>query len=239
MLIRNWNDEVEYITIEISTNTARVRCVTGYGPQEADCISRKEKFWNYLDQEVHSAREENIGLVIAINSNAWAGDAIIPNDPNNQNYNEKLLEGFLKRNKNMTLVNALPICEGLVTRKRITKCLNEKSALDIFLVCDNILPFVTGMHVDERSEHQVTNFYGKKCRGRVTETDHAMVQLHVSLKFEIQKPQRIEAYNYKSDEYRKYFKDITTDAIKFSQYFNSDEGFQTQIKKWEHTLKTI
>ena len=97
VLIRHGNDEVECITIEVSTNTARVRCVTGYGPQESDCISRKEKFWNYLDQEVHSAREENIGLVVEIDSNAWAGDAIIPNDPNNQNYNGKLLEGFFDK----------------------------------------------------------------------------------------------------------------------------------------------
>ena len=44
VLIRLGNDEVECITIEVSTQTARVRCVTGYGPQEADCIVCKEKF---------------------------------------------------------------------------------------------------------------------------------------------------------------------------------------------------
>ena len=72
--------------------------MTGYGPQEADCIGRKKKFWNFLDQEVHSAKEENIGLVIEIDSNAWDGDALIPNDPNKQNTNGKMLERFLKRN---------------------------------------------------------------------------------------------------------------------------------------------
>ena len=166
MLITQGNDEVECISIEVSTQTARVRCVTGYGPQESDCIGRKEKFWNFLDQEVHSAKEENIGIVIEIDSNAWAGDEIIPNDPNKQNNNGKLLESFLKRNKNITLVNALPLCEGLVTRKRITQCLNEKSVLDIFLVCENILPFVTGMHVDERGEHQLTNFLWQTTQGK-------------------------------------------------------------------------
>ena len=93
------------------------------------------------------------------------------------------------------------------------------------------------MHVDERGEHQLTNFNGKQNRGKVTETDHAMVQLHVNLKFDIKKPQRTEAYNYKSDDCRKYFKYITTDTTEFTHCFESNEGFQTQINKWEHTIK--
>ena len=71
----------------------------------------------------------------------------------------------------------------------------------------------------------------------MTETYHAVVQLHVNLKFETQKPQRTEAYNFKSAECRQYFKNITTDTRDFSHCFESKEGFQTQIKKWEHTLK--
>ena len=92
VLIRNGNDDIECVTIEITTETARIRCVTGYGPQESDCTSRKEKFWNFLDAEVHSAMEDDVGLVIEIDSNAWAGDRLIPNDPNKKNYNCKLLE---------------------------------------------------------------------------------------------------------------------------------------------------
>ena len=61
--------------------------MTGYGPQESDCVSRKEKFWNFLDEEVLSAKDENVGLVIEIDSNAWAGEILIPEDPNKQNQN--------------------------------------------------------------------------------------------------------------------------------------------------------
>ena len=147
VLIRKGNDHIECLTIEVTTEAARIRCVTGYGPQESDCTSRKEEFWSFLEKEVHSAEEDDVGLIIEIDSNAWAGNAIIPRDPNKQNYNGKLLELFLKRNKSITLVNSLPLCEGLVTRQRQTQCLNEKSVLDLFLVCKKILPFVTGMHV--------------------------------------------------------------------------------------------
>ena len=126
VLIRQGDDDVECMSIEVSTISTRIRCVTGYGPQESDCVSRKEKFWDFLDKEVQSAKHDRTGIIIEIDSNAWAGDALIPNDQNTQNQNGKLLEKFLNRNKNMTLVNSLPICEGLITRKRKTLCLNEK-----------------------------------------------------------------------------------------------------------------
>ena len=54
----------------------------------------------------------------------------------------------------------------------------------------------------DKSAHSILLW--QTTQGRVTETDHAVVQRHVNLKFEIQKPQRIEAYNFKSDECRKY-----------------------------------
>ena len=128
----------------------------------------KRNFWNYLDIEVHSAKEDDIRLIIEIDSNAWAGSGIIPGDPNKQNNNGKYLAEFLKQNKNVTLVNALPICQGLITRKIKSDCLNEKSILDLFIVCDCILPFVTKMNVDVNGENQLTNFKGISHREKAT-----------------------------------------------------------------------
>ena len=45
---------------------------------------RKTGFWNYLTEEVRSAEDTNKGLIIQIDSNAWAGKDIIPEDPNKQ-----------------------------------------------------------------------------------------------------------------------------------------------------------
>ena len=95
VLVRQGCDEVECMTVEVATGTTRLRCVTGYGPQESDCTSRKAKFWNYLEIEVHTAQEEGIGLIIEIDSNAWVGDKLIPGDPNKQNNNGKHLLHFL------------------------------------------------------------------------------------------------------------------------------------------------
>ena len=51
--------------------------------------------------------------------------------------------------------------------------------------------------MDEKGEYQLSNFHGKHHKGRVTESDHAMVQLHMNLQFVVQKPQRTEAFNFK------------------------------------------
>ena len=56
-----------------------------------------------------------------IDSNAWEGKGLLFKGPNNQNNNGKHLEDFLVRNKNITLVNALPLREGSITRKRMPK----------------------------------------------------------------------------------------------------------------------
>ena len=212
--------------------------MTGYGPQESDCISRKEKFWDFLDKEVHSAKHDKVGIIIEIDSNAWAGKKLIPNDPNTQNNNGKLLEKFLNRNKNMTLVNSLPICEGLITRKRQTKCLNEKSILDLFIVCDQIMPYVVQMHVDEKGENQLTNFHCINHRGKVTETEHSKVELKLDLRFEVNKPHRTESFNFKNDYNKEFFKTITTNTNRLSNCLKSNEPFQKQIKKWEHELRS-
>ena len=132
VLVRQGSDDVECLTIQVTTGPTTFLCVVGYGPQKDDSPERKQLFWNYLDQEVERAKEQNIGLVIQIDSSAWAGNQIIPGDPNPQNSNGKLLKMFLGRNKNITLVNSLPLCDGLVTRKLKTEKRDEESVLDLF-----------------------------------------------------------------------------------------------------------
>ena len=89
-----------------------------------------------------------------------AGNALIQNDPKVQNANGKLLELFLNINKGMHLVNSHELCEGTITRKRLTDNRNEQAAMDLFLVNQILLPVVRKIHVDEQGEHQLSNFHG-------------------------------------------------------------------------------
>ena len=211
--------------------------MNGYGPQVGDTKERKDKFWGYLEKEINEAKQDQVGLVIEIDANAWAGREIIPNDPNIQNSNGKLLEMFLKRNKDIHLVNSLNLCEGVITRKRITDTKNEKSAIDLFLVCSRMLPYVIGMNVDEKGEYQLTNFYGIHNKGKVTESDHCKVELKLNLPFPQAKPSRTEVYNFKSDECQKRFRELTTNTSKFTMCFQGEDNFVDQIKRWERNLK--
>ena len=142
------------------------------------------------------------------------------------------------RNKGINLVNSLTLCKGVITRKRKTDKRNEESALDLFLVCNRIMPYVLQMHVDEQGEHQLSNFRGIKNRQKVTESDHAKVELHLDIQFPQALPPRNETFNFKSDHCKKLFKECTTNTKRFSMCLSSSESFPEQIKSWEKNLKS-
>ena len=176
--------------------------------------------------------------MIEIDSNSWAGNALIPNDPNVQNGNGKLLQFFLQRNKGMTLVNSLSLCQGIITRKRVTGNKKEQAAMDLFIVCKRILPLVIKMHVDEHGEHQLSNFYGIQHNRKVTESDHAKIELKLNLQCTPMKPTRTETFNFKSDECQKSFKSLTTHTRQFTMCFENTDDFPVQVKNWQRNLKS-
>ena len=195
-------------------------------------------FWKYLDREVTEADSLDLGLVIEIDSNCWAGKNLIPNDPNIQNSNGKLLEIFLHRNKSLHLVNSMPLCKGLITRKRQTNTKTEKAVLDLFMVCSKMLPRVLQMDVDEQGEHQLSNFSGIRHERKVTESDHAKVEIKLDVQFPYARPTREEAFNFKSEDCQKLFKHCTTNTKRFTMCFTQSANFSEQIKKWERNIKS-
>ena len=116
----------------------------------------KKQFLDYLSIETQNATKEGAGFILEIDGNLWAGENIIPDDPNKQNQNGKLFENFLKQNPNLTVANALSSCEGKITKERITSRRTEKAVLDFFIVCDKIPPFITKMVIDESGENALT-----------------------------------------------------------------------------------
>ena len=68
------------------------------------------------------------------------------------------MDDFLERMPQLTLINSLPLCEGIVTRMRKTTKGVEKSCIDVFVACSKILPFIRKMRIDEKRENTLTNF---------------------------------------------------------------------------------
>ena len=117
-LIREGNDDVEAISIKVVAGKVSIRTVVAYGPQENSKKEKKDMFWEYLEEEVNLAEMNEDGLVIQMDGNLHAGPEVVKNDPNIQKINGKLFLNFLKRNPSLVVVNALSLCERLITRKR-------------------------------------------------------------------------------------------------------------------------
>ena len=196
-LVREGNDEVEALTVEIFLKDIKIRCCVAYGPQENACIEKKDAFWNYLDIEVSEAEKNGAGLILHFDGNLWAGSKIIPGDPRKQNNNGKLFEDFLTRNPNLSVVNALPQCKGLITRSRRKENKIEESVLDFFVVCSSVLSYVTQMVIDDKKQHILTNFQSVKNGGKATDSDHFTQFMDLNLELLREKPVRNEMFNFK------------------------------------------
>ena len=75
----------------------------------------------------------------------------------------------------------MSLCEGVITRQRITELSKEKSVIDVFLVCEKVLPFVRKMLIDENRDNPLTNFHGINKNQKTTESDHNKMELFLTI----------------------------------------------------------
>ena len=212
----------------------------GYGPQENAGISKKELFWQYLEREVQEAFREEKMLLIQMDANAWLGKNTIPGDPNIiPNSNGKLFASFLERNENITLVNSQAICEGVITRQRITEVLHEKSAIDVFLVCKKLLPFVTKMFIDEKRISPLTNYSRTMRSNKVTETDHNKMELYISIKAPTVKPDREVLFNFKTKYGQQIFQNVSSNSDTIKNCFKTDRHLEEQAITFQRELNNL
>ena len=236
--VRDGDENVEALSIELYVNKLKIRCCVAYGPQETDKIERKNKFWEYLYNEVTMAKNSGAGFVLHFDGNLWAGDSIIPGDPRPQNKNGKIFQDFLESNPNLTVVNSLPLCEGVVTRRRKKGNILEESTLDFFVVCDRVLPHVTRMVIDSNKDHILTNYKPARNGGKAVDSDHMTEYMDLDIKIKPEKPVREEIYNFRNKKAQKKFKMLTTGTSAFTDCFeNSNESILTQITEWRKILK--
>ena len=234
--VREGDEEIETLSVNIFVQNMKIRCCVAYGFQESELNDKKETFWKYLDEEVEEAAKDGSGLIIQFDGNLWAGSQIIPNDPRPQNRNGKFFENFLKRNPNLTVVNALDLCDGLITRSRIKSGKLEESVLDFFVVCDLIRPHITKMVIDEDGKYILTNYEQAKYGGKASNSDHATMYLDLDLKVVPDKPRRREIWNLKNKNAQTSFKMSTTKTKDFTDCFENNLTLKTQIENWRRVL---
>ena len=104
--VREGDDNVEALSVEIFVKDMRIRCCLAYGCQENDTIERKEAFWEYLEEDVIEADNSESGFILHFDGNLWAGNNVIPGDPRPQNRNGRMFHEFW--NEILTLVLLMP-----------------------------------------------------------------------------------------------------------------------------------
>ena len=162
--VREGEELVEALSVEISLKKLKIRCCAAYGPQESDLLEKKEKFWKYLEDEVFFAEQSGAGFILHFDGNLWAGSGVVPGDPRRQNRNGRMFQEFLDQHPHLHVVNALELCEGLITRRRIKDGSLEESILDFFIVCSKVLPFVKRMVIDCQKKLQTIDKLAKQAK---------------------------------------------------------------------------
>ena len=136
---------------------------------EDDKIEDIMNFWQEIETEVINAKDNNCMVIIQLDANAKVGKKIIKNDPNNTSNNGKILIDFIKR-QNLTLVNAMELCTGTITRQRIAGNNLEKSVLDYIIVCEEMSENVAEMSIDEDRIHTLTRYMKSKNKQKIIPT---------------------------------------------------------------------
>ena len=238
VLVRTGQDKVEALSVDLFFRHRKIRCCVAYGCQESDPVDKKEAFWNYLDEEVELAEQSNSGFVLHFDGNLWAGEQIIPGDPKKQNRNGKLFQQYLEQHPNLTVVNSLEICEGLITRSRNKNGKLEESVIDFFVVCNRVLPFVQKMVIDERKDFILTNYANVKHGGKAIDTDHYTQYLELEFEIEVSKPKRVEILDFKKKINQEKFREITSETTKFTKCFENMLPLHIQIQNWRQLLSS-
>ena len=236
VLVRTGEDKVEALSVDLFFRNMKVRCCVAYGCQETDALEKKEDFWNYLDEEIELADQNDSGFILHFDGNLWAGEQIIPGDPKKQNRNGKMFEQFLQQHTNLTVVNSLQICEGLITRARNKDGKMEESVIDFFVVCNRVLPYVQKMVIDEKKEFVLTNYTRDKQGVKAIDTDHYTQYIDINLEIENPKIKRIEILDFKIKKNQEKFRHLTANTTKFTKCFENLLPLHIQIQNWKTLL---
>ena len=130
-LIKEGDNGIEALSVKLFFKDLEIRVINAYGPQENALKTEKDQFWDFIEEEVNNAEFEGNGLIIQMDGNLHAGSDLICGDPNKQNQNGRLFCELLERNPNLSVVNALELCEGVITRTREVQNNTEQAQLGV------------------------------------------------------------------------------------------------------------
>ena len=110
------------------------------------------------------------------------------------------------------MVNALVLCKGKFTRVRT----QQKQFLTFFILCNQTLPSVSLMKVDEIGEFQMARY-----KGKTVKSDHNMLKLEIDLEFHKErKHDKMDAFNVRNKLNQERFCEFTSKDTRLSECFS-------------------
>ena len=225
VLVSNSDDEVDVLTVETKVGNHKIRVINGYGPQEDEDRQIILNFWQEIEKEVIVAKDSVCMVAIEMDANAKVGKEIIKEDPHHQTNNGKLLVDLVER-QNLIILNALDLCEGVITRERVFENKVENSIIDYIIICQELYYYLIGMKIDDKKIHILTNYQKKKTSKKRTTSDHNLLYVSFSITF-LRKPikTRREFFNFKCEKGKQLFLEETNSSNKLSKCFTNSDNF--------------
>ena len=146
---------------------------------------------------------------------------------------------FLERNKQLTDVNSLEVCEGVITRSRIVENKTEKAVLDFCVVNAKKLPFIKKMLVDENKEFSLINLAQINKNKNFIESDHNALVMEMEINENQEKPMREEIFNFRNRVGQEASKNETDTNEDLLNCFRNNQPFKAQIKIWKQYFDGI
>ena len=140
------------------------------------------------------------------------------------------MKEFMTHNE-LTEVNGSNLCKGLITRIQKVKETQEKCILDSFTVCKRVLGYVIDMNVDDNGLNIATNYTQVKRGGKSVDSDHMLIEMNLNLKLVPTKQTRNIIFNYKSEQGRQLFQELTSSTKDITNCFNSMQSLLTKSEK--------
>ena len=240
VLIESANDESEILVVQCQIEDLKLRIINGYGPQEDDPVSKRLTFWQSLEQEIVAGKNSNCMILIQMDGNAKVGKNIISQDPNNMSDNGRLLLELIER-ESLVLLNSSDLCQGSVTRHRVTKEGEEKSILDYIITCDRLALYLEKMLIDEERNFPLTKYATTKGVKKLVKSDHNILYGRFSIKYRnlnSNRPRK-EVFNLKNPECQSKFTEVTNDSQKLRKCFNPTQNFNDQCNNFFKSLDDI
>ena len=239
VFISGGEENIEILVVQAKIGKYECRFINGYGPQEYQNFEDRVNFYARLEQEVINAKMFENLICIEMDANAKLGPELIQSDPNPRSGNGDFLIAMCERN-NLVICNTSDLCQGVITRQRVTVNGTEESAIDYFILCQEMFAYLSSMIIDEDRTFVLSKYSKSKGKVIVTESDHNPLICTFNYLWSDQsetEKQRYEIFKFNDPEGIIKFNELTSSNTLSNCIKESDVKLSS--KKWLKAFNNI